>query len=141
MAEEEVTKVVVEPPPPLGMFIRGYLLQHREGSPTEIHQEYKNSHRGAITSKGRPYKLGTYRSQLVYIRSLARIGLLERSGRVEDGNNPIGDPIREDLDPKVYFRLTSKGRNAPEYVWAHPLRLWYKPFSWEYDTYGNYIKP
>jgi len=130
----------VDTPPPLGMFVRDYLREHGEGSPSVIHQVYKNTYRGAKTSKGIPYRLGTYRSQLVYMRSLARVGLIERSGRVEEANHPIGDPIREDLDPKVYFRLTRKGERAGDYVWSHPLRLWYRPFEWEYDTYREYIR-
>jgi len=132
--------VAVDTPPPLGVFIRDYLREHGEGSPSVIHQEYKRTYRGVKTSKGIPYRLGTYRSQLVYIRSLARIGLIERSGREEESRDPTGDPIREDLEPKVYFRLTRKGERAPGYVWDHPLRLWYRPFDWEYATYGNYIK-
>ena len=139
MDEEE--KPPVETPLPLGVFIRDYLREHGSGSPTDIHQSYKTTYKGAKTSKGYIYRIGTYRSQLVYIRSLARMGLIERTGEVEAGDNPIGDPIREDLDPKVYFRLTRKGERAPEYVWAHPLRLWYRPFSWEHETYDNYIKP
>ena len=139
MAEEE-RPVVIEAPPPLGMFVRDYLREHGEGSPSVIHQEYKNTYRGAKTSKGYVYRLGTYRSQLVYIRSLARIGLIERTGDTEESSNPIGNPIREDLEPKVYFRLTRKGERAPDYVWDHPLRLWYRPFSWEITTYGEYIR-
>lgn len=127
-------------PPPLGIFIRDFLREHRESSPTDIHQAYKREYRGAKTSKGNPYRIGTYRSQLVYIRSLARIGLIERTERVEVGDDPIGDPIREDLEPKVFFRLTGKGERAGDYVWSHPLRLWYRPYEWEYEMYRDYIR-
>jgi len=137
---EEITLEVIDTPPPLGVFIRDFLREHGEGSPTDIHQEYKRTYRGAKTTKGNIYRLGTYRSQLVYIRSLARAGLIERTERSEEADNPIGDPIHEDLEPKVYFRLTRKGDRAPEYVWNHPLRLWYRPFEWEYATYGEYIR-
>ena len=126
--------------PKVGIFIRDFLINVDEASPTEIHQAYKTTFKGTKTLKKHPYRLGTYRSHLVYIRALARAGLLERSGRVEEPYNVIGDPIRDDLEPKVYFRLTSKGRRAPEMVWLHPLRLWYSPYDWEREVYGSYIK-
>jgi len=127
-------------PPKIGIFIRDFLREVNEASPTEIHQAYKSTFRGAKTLRGRPYRLGTYRSHLVYIRSLARAGLLERSGRVEEPYDTKGDPIREDLEPKVFFRLTSKGKRASDMIWLHPLRLWYQPYDWERAPYGDYIK-
>ena len=127
-------------PPKIGLFIRNFLREHGEASPTGIHQAYKATFRGTKTLKKRPYRLGTYRSHLVYIRSLARTGLIERTGKIEEPYDPKGDPIRDDLEPKVYFRLSDKGRGAPDVIWLHPLRLFYYPYDWERTPYGNYIK-
>jgi len=138
--DEEVkgdTKGVV---PALGIFIRDYLREADAASPSEVHQAYKTSFRGWKTSKGNPYRLGTYRSHLVYMRSLARAGLIIRNGHTEPSYDPKGGPIREDLEPKVYFKLTSKGERAPEMVWIHPLRLYYSPYDWERAQYHEYIK-
>ena len=126
-------------PPKIGIFIRNFLREVGEAYPSEIHKAYKTTFRGQKTTKGERYRLGTYRSHLVYIRGLARAGLIERTNHTEPSNNPKADPIQP-LEERVYFRLTSKGETASDYVWTHPLRLWYKPFDWEYATYGNYIK-
>ena len=136
MAEEETKGET----PRIGVFIRDFLTNVDEANATEIHQAYKSTFRGVKTLRGRPYRLGTYRSHLVYVRALARAGLLERTGRVEEPYDPIGAPIRDDLEPKVYFKLTSKGKRAPEMVWLHPLRLWFSPYDWERQPYVDYIK-
>ena len=125
--------------PPLGVFIRDFLREHGEGYPSGVHQAYKADYRGWKTSKGNFYRLGTYRSHLVYMRGLARMGLIERTGRLEESDDPKVELIAP-VEERVYFRLTSKGKRAPDYVWTHPLRLYYRPFDWEYTTYGDYIK-
>jgi len=140
MVDEEARLGMGGAPPKIGIFIRDFLTNVDEANATEIHQAYKSTFRGVKTLRGRSYRLGTYRSHLVYVRSLARAGLLERTGRVEEPYDAIGAPIRDDLEPRVYFKLTSKGRRAPDMVWLHPLRLWYSPYDWERQPYGDYIK-
>ena len=137
---EEIRPGTGGAPPPLGIFIRGFLKGVGSASPSEVHQAYKVNFKGAKTSKGHLYRLGTYRSHLINMRSLARAGLIERNGRTEESYDPKGGPIHEDLEYKVYFKLTSKGMGAPEMVWMHPLRLWYNPYDWERDMYREYIR-
>lgn len=130
MAENDIPKI--------GLFIKDYLRSHREASPAEIHRAYKQAYKDNRTARGGKYKLGTYQSQVVYISGLIVMGLLERTGRTEES----GD-IRAELaefPEKVYIRLSRKGRAAPDYVWSHPLRLYYRPFDWERATYGEYIR-
>jgi len=140
MVDKEARLGMGGAPPKIGIFIRDFLVNVDEASPTEIHKAYKREFKGVKTLRGRPYRLGTYRSHVVYIRALARADLVERTGRTEEPSDPIGNPIIDDLEPRVYFRLTSKGRRAPDMVWLHPLRLFYYPYDWERAPYGEYIK-
>ena len=124
--------------PQIGIFIRNFLRQHREASPAEIHRSYKDTYRGQKTSKGNIYKLGTYQSHAVYIAGLVQAGLVERLEEGGDGARFRGD---DSVAPeRSLVKLTSKGERAGSYVWDHPLRLWYRPYDWEVDTYREYIK-
>ena len=133
MAEEERIDT-----PKIGLFVRSYLQEHREGSPTDIHKAYKSTYRGQKTSKGNIYRLGTYQSHAVYIAGLVVAGLVER---VEDSGNGARFRGDDSVAPeRTLVRLTRKGERANDYVWSHPLRLYYRPYEWEYETYGEYIK-
>ena len=125
-------------PPKIGIFIRDFLREHGEASPAEVHRAYKRTFKGSKTTKKLPYRLGTYQSHTVYIQGLSVAGLVEKFSR--DGD--IADFRGEDsIVPRTTtIRLTDKGERAPGYVWEHPLRLYYRPFDWEYERYGGYIK-
>ena len=66
-----------------------------------------------------PYKTIAckYHSFVVYFSTLQRLGWVEFTGREEQSafqdNYPAGYPRR-------YFRLTKKGRKAPDSAWANP---------------------
>ena len=124
--------------PKIGLFIRDFLRQHEEASPSDIHRSYKDTYRGLKTPKGNTRKLGTYQSHVVYISGLVMAGLVER---VENGKGEVR--FRGDdnvVIEKIHIRLTDKGKWANNYVWSHPLRLWYRPFFWERENYREYIK-
>ena len=66
-----------------------------------------------------PYKTSSchYHSFVVYFSNLQRLGWVEFTGREEPSafqdHYPAGSPRR-------YFRLTQKGREAPENAWRNP---------------------
>lgn len=67
-----------------------------------------------------PYKATgcRYHSFVVYFSNLQRLGWVEFTGREEPSafqdHHPPGPPRR-------YFRLTAKGKEAPDTAWANPL--------------------
>ncbi len=71
-----------------------------------------------------PYKVSScrYHSFVVYFANVHRLGWVEESGKVErsafQDNYPEGQP-------RKYFRLSDKGRTAPETAWANPLAALY----------------
>ncbi len=71
-----------------------------------------------------PYKLTSmrYHSFVVYFSNLQRLGWVEFTGEEEasafQDNYPPGPPRR-------YFRLTDKGRAAPNPEWSNPLMALY----------------
>ncbi len=73
-----------------------------------------------------PYKAQgcRFHSFVVYFSNLQRLGWVEETGREEPSafqdHYPPGPPRR-------YFRLTQKGKTAPDYLWADPRKALY---SW-----------
>jgi hypothetical protein len=73
-----------------------------------------------------PYKAQgcRFHSFVVYFSNLQRLGWVEETGREEPSafqdHYPPGPPRR-------YFRLTDKGKSAPDYLWADPRKALY---SW-----------
>jgi hypothetical protein len=71
-----------------------------------------------------PYKAQgcRFHSFVVYFSNLQRLGWVEETGREEpsafQGHYPPGPPRR-------YFRLTEKGKSAPDYLWADPRKALY----------------
>jgi len=67
-----------------------------------------------------PYKTSgcTYHSFIVYFSNLQRLGWVEFTGKEETSafqdHYPPGPP-------RKYFRLTAKGKEAPDTAWANPL--------------------
>jgi len=126
-------------PPKIGIFIRDYLRERGESYPSEIHRAYKSSYKGQRTLKGRTYRLCTYNSFMVYMSKLVLAGLVERTGRTEISDNPKASAL--DYPGRVYVRLTPKGERAPDFIWLHPLRIWYYPLEWEKIDYREYAGP
>jgi len=73
-----------------------------------------------------PYKSRgcRYHSFVTYFSTLQKLGWVEPSGIVEasafQANYPQGKP-------RIYFRLTEKGKSTPDYLWADPRKALY---SW-----------
>jgi hypothetical protein len=65
-----------------------------------------------------------YHSFVTYFSTLQKLGWVEPSGIVEasafQANYPQGKP-------RIYFRLTEKGKSTPDYLWADPRKALY---SW-----------
>jgi len=125
-------------PPTTGIFIRDFLREHGESYPSEIHRAYKETYRGVTTLGGRKYRIGTYNSFAVYMSKLILAGLVERTGRHEESDNPKAAAL--EYPERTYIRLTSKGERAIDFIWMHPLRIWYYPLSWELEEYREYTR-
>ena len=71
-----------------------------------------------------PYKSRgcRYHSFVTYFSTLQKLGWVEPTGVVEasafQANYPQGKP-------RIYFRLTEKGKSAPDYLWADPRKALY----------------
>lgn len=70
-----------------------------------------------------------YHSFLVYFGMLKRLGWVEETGKTEPStlqeNYPPGPP-------RIFYRLTKKGRGAPDPQWSNPLITLYPELSLEY---------
>lgn len=132
---EELPQIL--PPPKVGMIIRNHLFEIKRDYISNIHIHYKSLYRGYKTTAGKVTKLCTYNSFAMYVHGLIIAGLLKATRSRQRTTNPKAYNLGY---PKVTFvELTSKGKRAPDYVWEHPLRLWYRPYQWEYERYSEYI--
>lgn len=115
-----------------GLFIRHLLLQRGEECIAEMHRALKGQI--AMENQRRPRWRGlrgpTYSSFLKYLHNLARLGLVEFSGREEPLEMVSTDDLlqirmhgRGTVVPSVkrYFRITPKGIREIE-PWENPIR-------------------
>lgn len=87
-----------------------------------------------------PYKLTRmrYHSFIDYFGMLKRLGWVERSGKEEDSSTQEAmslkpdEKTREEGQPRIYYRLTAKGKRATLGELSNPLRLLYPHFDSEY---------
>ena len=92
--------------------------EHRSISPDKIEiLTRKQLERLPYKSKG-----CRYHSFVTYFSTLQKLGWVEPSGKVEasafQDNYPQGKP-------RIYYRLTYTGRQAPEQAWADPHKTLY----------------
>ena len=70
-----------------------------------------------------PYKSGcTYHSFVTYFFTIQKLGWVEFTGVEEPSSLQDNYP---EVQPGKYFRLTSAGMSAPDYLWANPHRTLY----------------
>jgi len=71
-----------------------------------------------------PYKSRgcRYHSFVTYFSTLQKLGWVEPSGKVEA--SAFQEHYLEGK-PRIYYRLTDKGRQAPEQAWANPHKALY----------------
>jgi hypothetical protein len=71
-----------------------------------------------------PYKTRNcrYHSFVVYFSNLVRLGWVERAGREEPSAFQDHYPKGK---PRIYFRLTQKGKSAPDNQWDDPRKALY----------------
>jgi hypothetical protein len=88
-----------------------------------------------------PYKLTRmrYHSFLTYFGMLKRLGWVEPTGEAEEPSETqeamalkADEPPRETGQPRIYYRLTDRGRAATMVQLSNPLRLLYPHFTAEY---------
>jgi len=70
-----------------------------------------------------------YHSFVNYCGMLKKLGWLEKTG-VEEISTP--KDYYEGFQPRVYYRLTKKGIDAPDYEWSNPKLVLYPNFDLEY---------
>ena len=111
-----------------GSFIKRFLLKHGEGYPYQVYQELKKIKLELGLNPG------SYQNIRNYFYWLERLGLIERTRRVEveqmkisgetdrrgRGLRPRGRPVYYQ-----YYRLTEKGRREKE-AWMNPRKALYE---------------
>jgi DNA-binding PadR family transcriptional regulator len=83
-----------------------------------------------------PYKLhrARYQSFCKYFHYLKALEWVERTGQEEDSYIQENYP---DAPPRVYYRLSQKGREAPDLEWFRPRITLYPQFDKEYFSQKN----
>ena len=78
-----------------------------------------------------PYKLVKcrYHSFVNYFGMLKKLGWVEGTGK-EERSSP--QDYYDGFQSRVYYRLTKKGTQAPDYEWSNPKLVLYPQFSLEY---------
>ena len=78
-----------------------------------------------------PYKLVKcrYHSFVNYFGMLKKLGWVEGTGK-EERSSP--QDYYDGFQSRVYYRLTKKGTQAPDYEWLNPKLVLYPQFSLEY---------
>jgi hypothetical protein len=72
-----------------------------------------------------PYKSRgcRYHSFVDYFSMIQKLGWVEPSGMVEESSFQENYPQGK---PRIYFRITEKGKSAPEHLWANPRKALYR---------------
>jgi len=101
----------------------------RDGKPIYTPEEYAK--RLAWHMARTPYKLTScrYHSFVNYFGMLKKLGWLEETGK-EEKSAP--QDYYEGFQSRVFYRLTKKGIDAPDYEWSNPKLVLYPKFDLEY---------
>ncbi|MFH0769084.1 MAG: hypothetical protein V1932_05915, partial [Chloroflexota bacterium] len=81
-----------------------------------------------------PYKLvkARYHSFQRYFHWLKQLGWVEATGREEKSSVQEVMPNYPQAPPRRYYRLTKKGKEAPDYQWSNPQLTLYPERGLEY---------
>jgi len=81
-----------------------------------------------------PYKLvkARYHSFQRYFHWLKQLGWVEVTGKEEKSSVQEVMPDYPEAPPRRYYRLTKKGREAPDYQWSNPQLTLYPERGLEY---------
>lgn len=105
--------------------------QRRIKAKMEPYTEVEYADRVAWHLSRIPYKLVKcrYHSFVMYFGMLKKLLWVEASGE-EEASTP--QDYYEDFEPRRYYRLTQKGREAPDDQWSNPHRVLYPHFDLAY---------
>lgn len=129
----------------LGLFIKDYLTEQGEACQQDIHESYRNKLREIYESAGKRFTRQDrmkYHSFTRFFYFLKQLGFVEESGKEETSSfqefyskaHP-GEEVPREIPPRVYYRLTDKGKTASDVAWSNPLRALYPKFDSVY--YSN----
>lgn len=93
---------------PTSIFIRDYLLNHRETYPYEIYKVLKNER------VFRNIKIGSPNTFYKYINILKKLGLIQKTGKEEDSS-------KKGLK-RIYYKIVESNANSP--MWNNPQKFW-----------------
>ncbi len=84
--------------------------------------------------RGIPYKLVKcrYHSFQRYFHWLKQLAWVERTGKEEQSSLQAVMPDYPQAPPRRYYRLTKKGREAPDHEWSNPQLTLYPERGLEY---------
>jgi hypothetical protein len=106
---------------PTSLFIRDYLLEKGEAYPFEIYRALKKVREGLGLHVGSPVNF--YK----YIYALEKLGLIERTGRIEPAFRSWRGATKSRLPRekwRTYYRIAKGKENAEE--WLNPQRALYE---------------
>ena len=106
-----------------GKFIRDYLSKcGNHGAPTiAVHRSYKAAVIAKYAECGKQYRkrsLMTYQSFCQYFERLKLLNWIEPTSRTEPSKP---QQWNSDFAPLTYYRLTKKGKAAPDSDWSNPV--------------------
>jgi len=92
----------------------------RKGKPIYTPEEYQERFEHLLSRI--PYKLTKcrYHSFQRYFHWLKQLGWVELTGKEEPSSVQEVMPDYDDAPPRKYYRLTRKGKEAPDYEWSNP---------------------
>jgi hypothetical protein len=121
---------------PTSLFIRDYLMEKREAYPFEIYQALKAARKKAFElgwfseatmGKRDEAFVGSPINFYKYIWTLEKLGLIERTGRVEPAFRGRRGETKSELPSekwRTYYRIAEGKENAKE--WFNPQRALYE---------------
>jgi len=115
----------------LGLFIKEYLLKHGRGTQADIHHAYKEALRETFERAGVRFTIferSRYHSFVRQFHFLKQLGWVEKVN-VEPS---VLQEYYPKAPPRVYYKLTDKGRRATDPEWSSPLRTLYPQFDARY---------
>ena len=110
---------------PVGRFIRDLLIERGEMSIAQIHRAYKDEVVERYKEQGRRVlkrSLMTYNSFAVYFQCLKLLKFVEPSNHTEPSKP---QQWYADFPSQVFYKLTDKGKEAPDDQWSDPRHTLY----------------
>lgn len=111
---------------PVGLFVRNFLKEKKQASIAQIHRAYKDEVAEKYKEQGKKVakkSLMTYGSFTAYFQCLKLLKFVEPSNHTEPSKP---QQWYADFPSQVFYRLTAKGKEAPDHEWSDPRHTLYR---------------